>query len=454
MNSSCTPAPVGEKKGFDAATFGFVALIFALALALRLVWVVGFPHPIEFPDEKQYLNIGENFVRDGALQITTEPATGQPLHYPLDLHRPPVYPLTLAVFMKLELSETFARSVQAVFGALSCVMLYLLARRLAGEWPGRIAGLLFAVDPFSVYFTGLFLSETLFALVFVTSWYFIVRAWQEVSAGEKAGEWAGSCLLAGLLAALAALTRPEALAAYALVPPAWIFFGPRRLKGLLVSALFALVLLIGLSPWVARNYKRTWDSEAKSGHIVLTTCNVGESLYEAVGPYATGGPNKQNTVWPTDSDLLYGDEWARDRYLYEKSRDVFFANPARALRLAEVKVLRTWNVFPNFEGVRSTRNKVVSAAFLIPVYLAAILGIAALCRRRELLWTLLPILAITAMHAVFVGSVRYRLPMEPFLCVLSGAGAVWLVSTIFGRRPAANAECPRGAQGTEVKGPA
>jgi hypothetical protein len=33
----------------------------------------------------------------------------------------------------------------------------------------------------------------------------------------------------------------------------------------------------------------------------------------------------------------------------------------------------------------------------------------------------------TAVHMILVGTIRYRLPLEPFLIILAGAGASYLV---------------------------
>jgi hypothetical protein len=209
----------------------------------------------------------------------------------------------------------------------------------------------------------------------------------------------------------------------------WLVFGPARARGLAATGLMLLALAVGISPWVARNYQRTRAGE-HGGRIVLATCNVGESLYEAVGPFATGGPNKENTPLPAEAAQYSGDEWARDRCLLDKSLATLRENPRRALRLAAVKFLRTWNIFPNYDAERTTRKMWISAGFVVPVYLAALLGLWALGGRRELAWVLLPVIVWTLLHMVFVGSVRYRLPMMPMVFTLAGAGAAWLWSAL------------------------
>jgi 4-amino-4-deoxy-L-arabinose transferase-like glycosyltransferase len=397
--------------------------------------VLGAPRPIEFPDEKQYLNIADNFIRGNGLAVTVDSRTDQMLYYPQEIQRPPMYPLMLAIFLKLKLGLTGVKVAQALMGALLCLMVYVLSRELAGEWPARIAGLIAAVDPFSIYFTGLILSETLFLLLFVTSWYYIVRTWREIGSREPTTHWVASALVAGLLGAGAVLTRSEVLPVYLLVPVVWLLAGPRRLVGFAVGAGMLLVLCVGLSPWIARNYMRT-STKDEPGHLVVTTLKVGESLFEAVGPFATGGPNKENTVWPPQAEALLSDEYARNQYLLDKSLVYMQEDPGRTLKLAGRKFLRTWNIFPNYEGVRTRFNMIVSASAFIPTLACALVGLVVSLRRREVLWLLLPIVVMTLLHVVFVGSVRYRLSMMPFVMTLSGVGVWWIVSPLLRRKAA------------------
>ena len=104
------------------------------------------------------------------------------------------------------------------------------------------------------------------------------------------------------------------------------------------------------------------------------------------------------------------------------------------IRLAGTKFLRTWNITPNYEKLRTPFYMTVSLAWCLPVFLTAILGLLVSLRRfRMLAWLLLPVLVFTLIHMVFVGSVRYRVPMMPFVLVLSGIGIWWVVSKVFKR---------------------
>ena len=141
------------------------------------------------------------------------------------------------------------------------------------------------------------------------------------------------------------------------------------------------------------------------GRLVLTTLKVGESLYEAVGPQATGGPNKHNTVWPIDPAYLTADEHGRNKYLFDASVAYMKTHPRRTAQLAWRKLLRTWNVFPNYEGAQSTFHRVVSVASYVPVMVTALVGLVfAFKRRRQLVWLMMPVAVITALHMVFAVS--------------------------------------------------
>ena len=426
--------PAGTAPASTQSThisLGMVLLIVLVALGPRVGYVLVASRELQFPDERQYLNIAQNFVKGEGLTVSIDSQTANPLHFPQEIQRPPLYPLILALMDRAKAGLTGVRLMQALLGALTCVIIYLLAAELVEEWPARIAGLIAAVYPFYVYFTGRILSETLFLLFFVTSIYYIVRMWKDVSGEGETVRWLASCMMAGLLGAAAVLTRSSALPVYLLVPLVWLVIGPRRSEGLAAGVLMLIVLGIGMSPWIARNFKRSGDQET-GGRLVVTTLKVGESLYEAVGPFATGGPNKENTLWPPEAEARIADEYMRNQYLVERSLAYMRNNPGRTLRLAVVKFLRTWNVIPNYRAVRKPFYIVVSLVSYVPVLLSALLGLYLRVRHwRSVVWLLLPVVVITLIHMVFVGSVRYRLAMMPFVTVFSGVGVWWLISKVF-----------------------
>jgi hypothetical protein len=79
--------------------------------------------------------------------------------------------------------------------------------------------------------------------------------------------------------------------------------------------------------------------------------------------------------------------------------------------------------WPNAEQFSGMGLRLAVAAYFIPVVLAAVLGWI-LGPRNYWAWvlTLGPILYFSAIHAVFLGSLRYRLPAEYPLCIAAAVG--------------------------------
>ena len=77
------------------------------------------------------------------------------------------------------------------------------------------------------------------------------------------------------------------------------------------------------------------------------------------------------------------------------------------------------------------RYTLVAALYAVPLFGLALLGLGTRSlRKREKLLLLGPALYFTVIHALTVGSLRYRIPAEPALAVLAaaaaGAGWHWL----------------------------
>ena len=99
------------------------------------------------------------------------------------------------------------------------------------------------------------------------------------------------------------------------------------------------------------------------------------------------------------------------------------SEPGRTVVLAVRKFLLTWNIFPNAPDQRSAGRMVLSAAWMVPML---VLGGIGLLRGRIVAGgrtiLLIPVAYFTLLHMVFVGSVRYRVPIMPFVEILAAVG--------------------------------
>ncbi|NQT52759.1 4-amino-4-deoxy-L-arabinose transferase, partial [bacterium] len=182
------------------------------------------------------------------------------------------------------------------------------------------------------------------------------------------------------------------------------------------AACMLLAVAATLVPWVARN------QIASSGHVVVTTSRAGASLYEALNPKADGGPMLAVvTEVPHPPEL---DEVERDHQLRALAVRYARAHPGRALWLGLVKFARTWNPVPNAREFRSPLLAIGLGVPYVLVMLGAALGVWRAGRRGEVaLILLLPVVYYALLHTVFVGSIRYRMPVMPLLVALAAHGA-------------------------------
>ena len=389
------------------------ALIWLLllgALALRAGWVVQRWHAqgatLAYPDEELHWQLARNLVHSGTL------ATDDGRY----AARMPLYPLFLALFAGLGPTGVLvAKLAQAALGAATAGAAFGFARRALGPRAALVAGVLVACDPFGVFFANLLLSETVFTLLLVA---FIWCAWGTCVSGTRR-----AAIGVALLGPALILTRPSAVA---LVPLVWLASAwaarPRavgRTAGSLVLNLLVVVLM--LLPWGLRN-------RAVLGSSAWLSTNGGVTLYDAQGPQADGSSNQ--TFLRELPELQDRDEAELDDTLTRLAWQQMQAEPGRVLRLAGTKFLRLWNPFPNVAEYRGGAAAWAGAAYTLVVLLVAIAAAVRVLtrhsigadRRRFQLFLWLPILYFTLLHCIYIGSVRYRVPLMPLLCL--GAAAV------------------------------
>jgi 4-amino-4-deoxy-L-arabinose transferase-like glycosyltransferase len=302
------------------------------------------------------------------------------------------------------------RLVQAVLGALLCLVVYALVGDLAaGRRAGRLAAFAVALDPWSALFSILVLTECLYTLLL---WVALL-----LLTGRRGG---ALCLVSAVVWAAMAGVRSETAAFFLGMGAVALALSRdrRRTAAHLVAAVVGMLLVTGI--W-------TWRNQRVVGSPVFTTLNVGETLYDGLWAGADGTSNKRfmadvirSAAW-NEPDM---NEVTRDRHLRRSALEYAWAHPGRVLRLAIVKVARTWSPFFGArEGVGGVVVAAPAAAFLVLVGL----GLAGCVRQRRawrtwVLWAV-PAVVITLVHLVIVGSIRYRIPAMPFFAVM--AGALW-----------------------------
>jgi hypothetical protein len=171
-----------------------------------------------------------------------------------------------------------------------------------------------------------------------------------------------------------------------------------------------------------------------TGHWVITTLWLGPSLYDGFNENATG----DSDLSFYDRDLLMAggmSEYDVNRHYTQKAMRYALDHPGHTVELAFAKLWRFWKPWPNAAQFDHWAAKLAVGLFFIPTLAFAVVGFWK-HRRNSWAWLLTagPVLYFSALHSIFVGSLRYRLPAEYPLCVLSAAGIIvtfagWLTAS-------------------------
>ncbi len=374
---------------------------------------------------------------EGYWQLARKIAAGEDFSFadpPRRVHRMPGFPAVLALSMKLFGERPLAaRYLLAVIGTAACGVVYLLGRQLFDERVGLIACGLTAVSPVMIGFSVLLLSETLFALTLTISVWCVAKWFSADGRQPKADSRCAVLwpVFTGVSIAIATYVRPSWLLAGPILASVVIALSfKKRYHGQRLTAfgcrfdvaVMLLALFGALLPWA-------WRNHSVCGHWEFTTLWSGPSLYDGLNPDANGDSNM--AFFDRDNLMATKSEWEVDQHYKSAAWRYASQHPGHAIELTFRKLQRYWMPWPNAEQFGGAGPALLVAGFFVPVCVLAVRG-GWLARHRPWAWLLPlgPILYFAAIHAVFVGSLRYRLPAEYSLCVLAAVG----LSDWFGRR--------------------
>ena len=243
-------------------------LIFILAFAVRFIYILGISRlPLfEFPFADALYNL------DWAKQI----ASGD-LWAKAPFFRAPLYPFFLTLLIKIFGEDLyFLRIVQILIGSLSCVLIYLLARRLFNSRVALLASL------FACFYAPFIFYEAEFQDTFLIIFLDILLVYLLFLAQKKPSLF--RFFLSGIILGLSAIARPNILL-FAVFIPLWIFFYFRKKISLRIALNFVAFFLLGIClivlPVILVNYFAGKD-------FVIIAWQGGINFYLGNNPYASG----------------------------------------------------------------------------------------------------------------------------------------------------------------------
>ncbi|MFM2182591.1 MAG: hypothetical protein RJB61_885, partial [Actinomycetota bacterium] len=371
----------------------------------------------------------------------------------------PLYPLVLSLSSRLGGTGYLDHKMTSVLiGSITVALVGVLARmiweRLPAERRGSVppgvagvaAAVLAAVNPSLWLVDGLLFPEGLMALL-VTLVMICSYRWMSAPLVR----WAAAL---GALVGLTALARGEGLLlAPLLITPLILLRRELSLRSRIRQlGAAALACCAVLAPWTARNLI-TFDEFvplSTNGNEVMVYSNCASAYsgkFAGWWDFQCQETLRRQGLGPDESQL---DESEVALFWRDVGFDYARANADEIPRVVALRVLRQWDfarAWQNTElGASEGRDPTASRLALAQYYLMVGLGSFGLLAMRRSRVTLLPltaqIVSVTITAALTYGTIRFRAPAEPVLCVLAAVGGVSVVRWLSAwyRRPSGAAD--------------
>ncbi len=431
MNTSIGKTREWLRTNAGVLAIGGVAVVVRLVYAwIALPWASARLGYGATPGADEYCHIAESLMAGAGYRF--RPDFGE------TMFRLPGYPLFLCGIWWLFGPRLWVVQIfQALLSAGTSILTFHVGKRYFSPTVGFLAGMAFALWPLDWVSSARYSQETLY--IFLLSLSLVI-----VLALAKRPCLRGGAVL-GLVLGIASLSREVGIyLAFALaagVPLLPIAAG-RRIKCFLMTGTALLVMVLVMSPWLARGYWMT-------GSLVVPTTADGLVLYMDVqlsehpdykgdlrdhwnkviypaayktmaanGIIANDGGDFQLTYWWTFMSIE--DEMRARKILRDEAMVEIHNHPAGFLRTVFGNVLGFW-----FRGQSETMSWVAKALF-VPLLLLGAIGLVAAARSGQTTaWLLLlVIVCLNLVCAPSITVVRYTLPATPALLLLAACGAV------------------------------
>jgi len=400
-------------------------IIVALALLPRLILALSLPADDTVFIDRPYQEYARNFAEGNGFWMPNPYSEEVNIDKVLAF-RPPLFPFFWGCVYRIT-NGAYApiRITFALLSSFTCGVAFLAGLRLVkNRRAAFIGGLACALYPPLIWHSVHMMTEPFFIFFSTTTFWALMKF-----ADSKTIR---NIIIAGILAALATLSR-SVLVAFLPVMAIWIWWtGGFKAKAFLHAVVFTIVVTAVMSPWIIRNAIRLHA-------FVPTTTDAGHGFYVA---------NNENTL-ADPRGFWIPDDWSKiippgtnevdaSKLLMSTSAKYLLKNPGTAARLMARRFVTLWRFYPNPEFVGKTKSLVYALSYL-PVFPLILTGLWLAHRRKDAAMVNLVLIDMlvgytTLMSVVFLAMMRYRVPLMPFLLMFAGVAGCWIWEKAFGRR--------------------
>ena len=403
----------------------------AIALFLRVAWII-LGHTYKFKSTENNFNFGWEMGRIGAT-IASGRGFSDPFGTPTGptAWEPPLYPYLIAAVFHI--CGTYSRAsafvlltVNSVFSALTCIPIFLIARRIFSERVAVGSAWTWALLPYVMSWSTRLVWETSLSAFLLAAIF-----WLTLTLEERDGlkPWFGF----GLLWAIAALNSTVLIS---FLPASGLWAWYRRAKrgrpSLAGVALASVVFVAGISPWLVRNYQTF-------GKFIFIRDNFGAELRLGNGNGADG--TWMEFLHPTQDSYALRQYTAMGELPYIEMRKrqalkFIQADYARFVTLCFKRFVYFWNGPPRLAKIWWLAE--VKDSLFLASSVLAFWGVGRALRRHKpgaglLFWL---IFSYPAIFYIVFPMQRYRRPIEPEMTILG----VYLLTEAGGRTRTTNSK--------------
>jgi 4-amino-4-deoxy-L-arabinose transferase-like glycosyltransferase len=385
----------------------------AIGFALRLGYIL-IAHTYKFKTLDNNFSFGFEMGRIGRAIATgrgfADPFAGQtgPTAW-----EPPLYPYLIAGVFKLagvysQASALILLGINSIFSALTCVPIFLIARRCFSEKVAVWTAWMWALLPWVMYWCTRWVWETSLAALLLAVIFWLALEMEDLP-GVK--PW----IAFGMLWGVAALTNTSLLT-FLPASGLWAWYrssktGKSSLAGVLLASMF---FAAAIAPWLVRNYETF-------GKFVFIRSNFGAELRLGNGPGADGTWMQYLHPSQNSTELRRYQQMGEIAYVAERKREALEFIRADYGRFASISAKRFiyyWGGLPRSSEIPALapfKNSVFLASSVLAFW-----GLGRALRKRQpgawlFLWL---VLSYSTIYYFVFPHPRYRHPIEPELGIL------------------------------------
>ncbi len=411
-----------RKKTTKRSMFVLITL-FLFSFLLRALFVLTTPLP-EFEDASTYSWPAWNLIHGNGYSQDKEPP------YLPTARRGPTYPLFLAgIYLLFGRDYLVVRLAQAFIGAVTCILVYMMAKRVFDQKIAITSAILTAILPSLISYTNHIVTEVLFTFLLVLLGYILIRAF----ASHRISMYA----IAGIILGVTVLCRPYMLFFPLMIFAVLVYLYQPRKKALKYFSVFLIAYMITIAPWTVRNY-------LVFQRLVPITTGSGMILYARSSSEHFQEFKKQ--VKESEDPTGFGRDVKHDQEFMEKGIKKIFQDPVFLMKGSFFRFFHLWqprswsdtvhmNHSFNQYFSEGSYSKLAVKIFLLLLDGAIIglgfLGMIITFRNwKKYAIPLIFIVYTSAFYSLLHAITRYRIASMPYMIMFAVVGIFWCANLL------------------------